>query len=406
MEFRKVEFLAQIDNSLARKDYQRGGRCIRFMAIKKEDVFFLSNDDGIPTYTIDLSYWDFKRNTKKHILRDLDDEEENFSWFYIKGVVGERINSGYFYKTFSRDEPEYFSLIECSSINSPIAVGNNINKSKGKSNNFTIKSEICLYDSEQYCEKRYQWDFYSFHVGQGMCSFLTDGKTGFLLDAGAGTPIRRGEYIKNNYNHIKNDLWKLIEHIDNVFVVISHPDSDHWRLLAWDVRIAGKINNIYIPHDTKSITWIDSEIKKKVKSVSENIYFRANNCVLYVFRSNPSKITDNNDCLVCLYRQGNGKYILQSGDYVYSEMQRDSNLRIKNLSNLDYNAVIVPHHGDAASSFSIFPASGDSASAFFSAGDHLGYNHPTWDSLIGHMMKGYNLILDNMTKEIKAVKLN
>ena len=29
----KVEFIAQVDNYLARKDYQRGGRCVRFIAI-------------------------------------------------------------------------------------------------------------------------------------------------------------------------------------------------------------------------------------------------------------------------------------------------------------------------------------------------------------------------------------
>lgn len=60
----EIEFIGQVDNYLAWKDYQRGGRCIRFIAVKKESLEFFANDDGVCTYTVDISYWELSLEIK------------------------------------------------------------------------------------------------------------------------------------------------------------------------------------------------------------------------------------------------------------------------------------------------------------------------------------------------------
>ncbi|MHA1005541.1 ComEC/Rec2 family competence protein [Enterobacter bugandensis] len=405
METMEIEFIGQVDNYLAWKDYQRGGRCIRFIAVKKESLEFFANDDGICTYTVDISYWELSLEIKKHVKYALNDGGENNSWFYIKGEVGKRKNSGYFYKTFGRDEPEYFSLQQCKMITSPPIINKNIENERNTE--FAVEVDISSSLSfENYKTGNSRWDFYSFHVGQGMCSLITNGKDGILLDVGAGKPILRGDYLKNDYGYIKNHLWDMLAELNNVRVIISHPDSDHWRMLAWDVRISNKVSSIFIPHNTKKIIWKDITINNKVTNVSGSIYFYGGDFELFVLRSFPSKKTDNTDCLVSLFKNHDGEKILQSGDYVYSDMKNDLCPFIRHLSILSYDAVVVPHHGDAASANAIFKPLGHSAKAFFSAGNHTGYGHPTKTSLDNHKAIGYNEICDNTLTLIKSVKLS
>lgn len=401
MELKEVEFIAQVDNYLARKDYQRGGRCVRFIAIYKNSQELMFHDNGVTTYTIDLSYWDLLKKLNNHIVLSIDDGDKNLSWFYIKGVVGGSKNSGYYYETFSNENPEFFKLLECKAIDQPVAFGKNLAGEAEDINNFIVE-----YVPESSVGNIPSWDFYSFHVGQGMCSLITNGITGILLDAGAGKPVLRGNYLKNKYTYMNNELWGLVGGLETIDVVISHPDSDHWRMLAWDVRISNKVNKIFIPDNTKSITWKDTKIKSKIVSVSSWLFFINHNLRLSVLRSNPINKTDNTDCLICIFKGPNGGVILQSGDYVYADMNTDTRHEIRYLLNLSYDAVVVPHHGDAASANAIFRPSGSHSKAFFSAGNHTGYGHPTSISLRNHRLAGYNVISNNTLAYIKHVKLN
>lgn len=401
MEFKEVEFIAQVDNYLARKDYQRGGRCVRFIAVHKDSQELMFYEDGVTTYTIDLSYWDLLKKLNNHFMLTVDDGDKNLSWFYIKGVVGESKNSGYYYETFSDDYPEFFKLLECRAIDQPLAFGKTLAGEEEELNDFILKDF-----SESSPGNNPSWDFYSFHVGQGMCSLITNGITGVLLDVGAGKPVLRGDYLKKEYGHMQNDLWSFVNGLEKIDVVISHPDSDHWRMLAWDVRISKKVNQIFIPHNTKSIAWKDAKIKHKIVYVSNWLVFTNYNIFLYVLRSNPTKKTDNTDCLICIFEGPGGGYILQSGDYVYSDMNTDIRHEIRYLLNLSYDAVVVPHHGDTASASAIFRPSGSNAKAFFSAGNHSGYGHPTSVSLNNHSSMGYTVISNNSLAYIKHVKLS
>ncbi|WP_417644542.1 hypothetical protein, partial [Citrobacter freundii] len=76
MELKEVEFIAQVDNYLARKDYQRGGRCVRFIAIYKNSQELMFHDNGVTTYTIDLSYWDLLKKLNNHIVLSIDDGDK------------------------------------------------------------------------------------------------------------------------------------------------------------------------------------------------------------------------------------------------------------------------------------------------------------------------------------------
>lgn len=405
MEFREVEFLAQVDTFHARKDYQRGGRCIRFVAIHKKDEEALLSDSGVSTYIVDLSLWDFNRMVKSKELMELDDEAENQGLYYIKGVIGGKVNSGYFYETFSREEPTYFNLMECSLVHSSSVTQQLIYDDEAIIN-YDFYYEDSLNEATIDIESTVSWEFHTFHVGQGMCSLVTNGTVGVLLDAGAGKPIKRGGYQKNNYKFIHNELWCLIEGLSMLIVVISHPDHDHWRILSWDTRISDKLGLVVVPHNTKSIAWKDSAIKDKVVNISGAFNFITQSSVLECYRSVPSRITSNNECLVSLYVNRRGGVILQSGDYVYSEMMTDSNPTIRNLATKCYDAVVVPHHGDSASAFNIFNPVNILSKAFFSAGDHDGYGHPTKESINEHTVKGYDIICDNTLSYIKAVQLS
>ncbi|MDG6396894.1 hypothetical protein RYA05_27825 [Pseudomonas syringae pv. actinidiae] len=86
-------------------------------------------------------------------------------------------------------------------------------------------------------------------------------------------------------------------------------------------------------------------------------------------------------------------------------MRQDKNLLISGLANTSYTAIIVPHHGDSASSRGVFAARNSQSIAFFSAGTHKGYNHPTAASLGAHRRGGFEEVSDKYQPNIVKVKL-
>ena len=89
-----------------------------------------------------------------------------------------------------------------------------------------------------------------------------------------------------------------------------------------------------------------------------------------------------------------------TGDLPYSKV-----LAHQGVAHLDgrFSSVVVPHHGDSASKIAIpLPASPKSSIAFFSAGNHAGYNHPRTASINAHAKKTYDVI--NCREDIAAGK--
>ncbi len=190
-------------------------------------------------------------------------------------------------------------------------------------------------------------------------------------------------------------------------MILSHADSDHWRLLAWDSSLRKKINNIYVPSNAKSLVLKDKEMIKKVTEVETYRFNLSGGDSLDVFRSNPTRQDDNTNCLVSLYTSARYKqYALFSGDYVYRDMNNDKNPNISSLSTKHYCAIVVPHHGDAASSINVFkPSVPDTSIAFFSAGDHKYYGHPTLQSTEAHLNAQFKVIQDKNIAHIEAIQL-
>ncbi|MCF8976575.1 hypothetical protein GIW14_29990, partial [Pseudomonas edaphica] len=133
---------------------------------------------------------------------------------------------------------------------------------------------------------------------------------------------------------------------------MSHFDSDHWRILAWDTKLRNKIKNIYVPSGDRPPVFNDKNIKKKIVQVSDTFIRLAADAFLRIYRSDPSHSDSNGQCLVTTFYKG-GKLALAPGDYAYHRFATDANTGIQELLSEIYSAVIVPHHGDLASARSV-----------------------------------------------------
>ncbi|MGU3847514.1 hypothetical protein ACVZHT_38915, partial [Vibrio diabolicus] len=75
-----------------------------------------------------------------------------------------------------------------------------------------------------------------------------------------------------------------ISKLDEIYLILSHLDSDHFRLIRWDSNILGKIKEIYIP---LGLSWLDSKeksINKKVRPIKELIV-KSKNMALNCYRT-------------------------------------------------------------------------------------------------------------------------
>ena len=224
-----------------------------------------------------------------------------------------------------------------------------------------------------------------------MCSLLQEvgGTVGYLLDAGAGTPVFRSEYqsgMHANGNAFVNELMtsQRVTGLSSLWAVLSHPDSDHWRLLDWDTTLLSAAQRVFLPSGAPALAFSSPRVKPKVLgSGSVTHHFNVRNS-LAVHRSQPVKSDRNGECLVSVVRCDR-KVALLSGDYVYDRMTVDGDPAIAAAAAGSLDGVVVPHHGDAASAHSVpSPATTGISPAFFSAGLHAGYGHPTTASINAH----------------------
>lgn len=321
----------------------------------------------------------------------LSEEERKHAWMKITANLDNNGDS-YFYETFNSDDKKIknITITDIEFIH-----GEELNRSKSIS---TLDENKLNFFIENVDIK-----FYSFHVGQGMCSLLTNGDKGILFDMGAGKPILRKDYTTLITNELAN---QLLNKLNAVYIFLSHLDSDHSRLMEWEISLGNNINfqekiiNIFIPHMQKSLSFKNEKIIEKIIEIDKDIFIKNNLIEMKIHRSNPNKVKKNNDCIIIKINFNNNK-ILIPGDYVYKEMYKDNNDNIKSIPTEKFNIIIVPHHGDEASSEKIPTPLDGNSQAYFSAGTHLGYNHPRKESIQGHEEKGFKVIHDKQCSVIK-----
>lgn len=232
------------------------------------------------------------------------------------------------------------------------------------------------------------WKLAGFYVGQGMSTIAYNDESSFIIDAGAGTPIKLANYDKNN------EIKTLIKNKNNTFI-LSHADRDHWRLLAWDPDLRNSINKIIVPDDMRYLAFFDKTIKNKIVSLPtrpENDPFKIilNDVTkIYLYRAEPKTPTSNNDGIIVVFKKKD-KFALIPGDCSYREIASDNNNDIRDLvaAGKKYSVLIVPHHGAEESKNGI-PDADSNPIAFFSAGDHKSYKHPRKNSILSHENKGF-----------------
>lgn len=398
-------FYCQVDNYLAIKDYLQGGRCVRLIAVRPHNYSADALSSGITTYTIDIDFWifcafdygvsdwrDVPRQKRKEIEGRDDDIRKTSTWYRLEVAYRQR-GKNYVYRTFSADLPSYFDAVSLT----PLPTGPALPK-PGKSRRATVigKSATQLWPFPAANGTFY---FDTFHVGQGMCSLIHDGCHGILLDAGAGKPVTRGEYPYLT----SNDLISVVLGLKQLRMVVSHADSDHWRLIAWDSHLLTKIDEIYVPVDTNSLAMQDKAVNKKIYRIGDTTWHLNQNTTLQLWRSKPSADDENGRCLVAVFNRG-GDQVLAPGDYTYRRFKSDTNPGINALHNSMYCAVVVPHHGDKESAHDVVAPTGV-AKAFFSAGTHKSWCHPTTESLDAHLNQKYNNISHPAQSDIVKVNL-
>lgn len=244
----------------------------------------------------------------------------------------------------------------------------------------------------------------AFHVGQGMCVLIynTDLKYGFFIDAGAGTPIKRDAYQRGM---IQNALATIVDSLTWLDIVISHADSDHWRLIAWDHDLRHKIHKILIAQHCTHIAFRDRSISDKIEIISDKTITLTESLIIKLYKSQPSKDDSNGRCLVTLI-EFNGKKILCPGDYTYSRMLTDGNANINSIGAMKFDSIIVPHHGDLSSAQRIFhPKSNNISKAVFLAGNNRRYNHPRGESVEAHQTIKYSNVNDTNNTSANIIEL-
>lgn len=247
------------------------------------------------------------------------------------------------------------------------------------------------------------WKCSAFEVGQGMSAIIYSDSHAYLFDAGAGTPIKRDAYIKKQLTNY--DIQQIVQGRKVTFV-LSHGDSDHWRMLGWDPQLAQAIDEFVVPAGMKGIPFFDVTVKSRVRQCAgPHVTIPLGpNAALNIYRTAPGSATSNNDGLVSVFERGR-ELALFPGDCVYAEFRNDGNPAVRALAHRSYKALVVPHHGDVASANCI-PSSGVvNPSAFFSAGNHAYYKHPTQQSLDGHTNAGYSILQNTQPTGISEVAL-
>ncbi len=235
-----------------------------------------------------------------------------------------------------------------------------------------------------------------------MCSLISSEGLGILMDCGAGTPIKRPDYQKGL---MVNDLPVAVSHLDSLIAVISHGDSDHWRLLDWDDALAARVEKVVVPVGVSILAFNSPAWTGRVVAVGDCSFPLGGGVNLDLLRTRPSKPDANGEALVA-HLYADGVNALLPGDYVYERFGSDGNTKINALGGQSYDVVVVPHHGCRKSSEHVPAAKVPGRSiAFVSAGDHGGYEHPRQVSLEAHSANSFRVINDKTACNVLSTTL-
>lgn len=410
-------YLCQIETYFGTKEYVENGRCVRLIGvhIDEYDDLMDGSSEGVTTFTIDLDFWTFfrrihrlsrsgKRLSHKEYVKDLESRlHNNRSWYRLDLNVFEH-SVEYFYRTFSDDPPTYCAVRSVKKIDITTLSSSKRRTMKKPLKSAALSKPPATMAFSRAAPKpggRYVFD--AFHVGQGMCSLIHNGHTGYLLDAGAGKPVTRKLYL-NKAGPFRNDLRTAVSSLKTLTMVASHTDYDHWKLLAWDKVLLNQVSVIHVPDRTNHLLFKDRAIINKCRGTSTTRLRLDRFTTLTLLRASPSDPDANGECLVSIFNRSGDK-VLVPGDYVYERFRTDGTAAIQALHAKAYKAVIVPHHGDAASANDIVAPAATDAQAFFSAGTHQGYGHPTTASRSAHKKAKFDEVCLNTQPHIIQVRL-
>ncbi|UUE94436.1 hypothetical protein [Comamonas thiooxydans] len=414
-------FLCQVETYLGTKEYVENGRCVRLIGvnINEYDELMDGGGEGVTTFTFDLDFWTFCRRIHRFpklpkwgghesFVEELESRlHRNRPWYRLDLSVLEH-SVEYFYRTFSDDPPTYCAVRSVRKIDITRLNGSRrwmaqrpLRSAALSKSPATIAFSRATPRSAPKPGDKYVFD--AFHVGQGMCSLIHNGHTGYLLDAGAGKPVTRQLYLEKAAP-FQNDLREVVSSLTTLSMVASHTDYDHWKLLAWDKELLNQVSVILVPDRTNHLLFKDKAIINKCRATATTILTLNKSTTLTLLRADPQDSDANGECLVSVFNRS-GKEVLAPGDYVYTRFKSDGTTEIQGLHNGKYEAVIVPHHGDHASSFNIVAPASPKSKAFFSAGTHQGYKHPTATSRKEHKTANFVEICHNNVPYIFQVRL-
>ena len=238
-------FFCKLVDGNATKDYLRGGRCIRLAGVTHENFNSQALNEGCTVHTVDIDRWDLQSFMRSEHL-----EPEFSAWYQVdlKGHTGR----SYHYPSFmpADVDPTFCTLQSIEPVLASIPTPELPTP--------PIADSIGLFPDNR---PPLPLSLYTFHVGQGMCSLLHDGVNGVLFDIGAGKPV-----IRRTYQAIKNDLVGFIVGLQNLNIILSHADEDHWRILQWDSSIRSKVRHIFVPSGSKSLSFQDRSIRGAIRS--------------------------------------------------------------------------------------------------------------------------------------------
>ena len=425
-------FLAKVDVLFAVQDYFPYHPCVRLVGVSPksfESVSFNDRDNGCETFIIDIGaldilrldlrggdsrwrwikdafaalYIEFQKLGKGELARspwrfprwrwgisDWDVPLDGKEWIRLDFEVAATATNSYAYCAFRDQEPTPVSIQSMMMVKG-VPVDPPQAPSAGNELVVTVPGTT-----------KTRLD--AFHVGQGMCSLASNGPEGVLVDCGAGTPVLRDRYRSGP---IRNELSAAIAAIDNLRAVISHRDSDHWKLLEWDSSLREKVRRVYLPAGVAELAFSSPALVHKVTGIGDASFVFPDQSKLEAYRSNPASKDSNGECLVVVAHVED-KAALLPGDYVYSRMKNDLRLdgKVSALVRQSFHAVVVPHHGDHESGKEVPPAADPGVSpAFFSAGNHSTWRHPRYESLMAHSKKQYRAINDRTQLNVLACKL-
>lgn len=397
-------FMAIIDDALAIQDYASRRDCIRLVAVSEPSFRHQRFNDphGCETFIIDIALRHFLRNffhylpsNAKHqrLIFEFLTEDLATRWFEIHFSPSIGPSESYAYPAFSPDgEPTY---IDIKSISLTYGPG--------------IKPPPDAQSFPQPSSLGSRFDLHAFHVGQGMCSLLSNDIDGYVIDIGAGKPVFRDDYRANLHKATNapfiNQLRTALNPLQTINVILSHPDGDHWRILDWDNQLLNAVDGIYLPHGVPALVFRAPPVVNKVWGISDFDITHTGTKILRARRSSPTHPDRNGQCLVCAANV-NGRTALLPGDYVYERMATDGHTDISGWANCSFDAVVVPHHGDKRSAKVLpQPSNPHLSKAFFSAGTNIRYKHPTKPSRDAHKARWFQERCNNTWDDIIQFQL-